>query len=179
MAMMSRMLMLCAGRKFDIVLCGFGYPTPILAYVVCALTRVPYAVHALGEDLVAARRGSVRRALSIALRKACAVVCISRFTANEAKLLGVPSDTILTISPGIDPAPYFDVSIEDVEALRSPFGLFEKKLFLRSHAWMCERGTIWWCDRFLRSSRLPPMLTTSLLGKAIPQEYLPSRRNLA
>jgi len=130
MAMMIRMLMLCAGRKFDIVLCGFGYPTPILAYVVCALTRVPYAVHALGEDLVAARRGSVRRALSIALRKACAVVCISRFTANEAKLLGVPSDIILTISPGIDPAPYFDVSIENVEALRSRFGLFGKKIIL-------------------------------------------------
>ena len=55
MAMMSRMLMLCAGRKFDIVLCGFGYPTPILAYVVCALTRVPYAVQALGEDLMSRR----------------------------------------------------------------------------------------------------------------------------
>src|SRR4051794_6194215 len=123
-AMMSRMFMLCARRKFDIVLCGFGYPTPILACLVCAITAVPFAVHALGEDLIAARHGPVRRALSIALRKACVVVCISRFTANEAELLGVSRDKLLTISPGIDPVPYFDVSIEDVEALRSRLGLF-------------------------------------------------------
>jgi phosphatidylinositol alpha-1,6-mannosyltransferase len=129
-AMMSRMLMLCAGRKFDIVLCGFAYPTPILACMVCAITRVPFAVHALGEDLIAARGGRVRRALSIALRKACVVMCISRFTANEAESFGVPRDRILTISPGIDPAPYFDVSIEDVEALRSRFDLFGKKIIL-------------------------------------------------
>jgi phosphatidyl-myo-inositol dimannoside synthase len=130
LAMLSRMLVLCAGQKFDTVLCGFGYPTPILAYMACALTRVPFAVHALGEDLVAARHSPVRRALSIALRKACVVVCISRFTANEAELLGVPRDRILTVSPGIDPAPYLAASSEDVESLRSRFGLFGKKIIL-------------------------------------------------
>jgi phosphatidyl-myo-inositol dimannoside synthase len=130
LAMMFRMLMLCAGRKFDIVLCGFGYPTPILACMVCAITRVPFAVHALGEDLIAARHGPVRRALSIALKKACVVMCISRFTANEAELFGVPRDRTLTISPGIDPIPYFDVSIDDVKVLRSRFDLFGKKIIL-------------------------------------------------
>jgi phosphatidyl-myo-inositol dimannoside synthase len=130
LAMTFRMAMLCAGRKFDMVLCGFGYPTPILAYLASAITRVPFAVHALGEDLIAARHGPVRRALSFALRKACAVICISRFTANEAELLGVPRNRILTISPGIDPTPYFNVSIEDVVALRTRFGLFGKKIIL-------------------------------------------------
>ena len=106
-------------------------------------------------------------------------MCISRFTANEAELLGVPRDRILTISPGIDPAPYFDVSVENVEALRSRFSLFGKKIILTLARLDVRKGH----DMVVRS--LPAivasvsMLTTSLLGKAIPQEYLPSRRNSA
>jgi phosphatidylinositol alpha-1,6-mannosyltransferase len=176
--MMFRMLILCAGRKFDIVLCGFGYPTPILACVVCALTRVPYAVHALGEDLVAARHGSVRRALSIALRKARGVVCISRFTAREAELLGVSRDRILTISPGIDPAPYLDVPTEDVDALRSRFGLNGKKIILTLARLDVRKGH----DMVVRS--LPAIVTSVpdahylIVGKGDPERIFVLASNL-
>jgi phosphatidyl-myo-inositol dimannoside synthase len=129
-AMMFRMLMLSAGRKFDVVLCGFGSPTPILARVVCAMTRVPYAVYAHGEDLIAARAAQQRGALSSALKAASVVMCNSSFTAGEAEWFGVTRDRILTISPGIDPVPYLGVSTEDVEALRSRFNLIGKTILL-------------------------------------------------
>ena len=129
-AMMTRMLTLCAGRKFDIVLCGFASPTAILALAVCVVTGVPYAVYTHGEDLIAARTAWRRGALSSALKAACVVMCNSCFTAGEAEWFGVPRDRILTISPGIDPVPYLGVSIEDVEALRSRFNLIGKKILL-------------------------------------------------
>ena len=129
MAMMIQMLMLCVGRKFDIILCGFASPTAILARAVFVVTRVPYAVYTHGEDLIASRTKR-RRALSSALKAACAVMCNSRFSADEAEWFGVPRDRILIISPGIDAVPYSSVSIKDVEALRSRFNLVGKKILL-------------------------------------------------
>jgi phosphatidyl-myo-inositol dimannoside synthase len=129
-AMMARMLSLCAGRKFDIVLCGFASPMAILARVVRALTGVPYAVYTHGEDVIAARTEARRGVLSSALKAACVVMCNSRFSASEAEWFGVPPARILTISPGIDPEPYLNVAATDVEALRARFGLQGKKIIL-------------------------------------------------
>lgn len=129
-AMMARMVTLCAGGKFDIVLCGFASPTAILARAVSAITRVPYAVYSHGEDLIAARSKLLRGPLSKALRAACVVMCNSHFTASEAEWFGVSRDRILTISPGIDPIPYLEVAVEDVEALRSQLNLIGKKILL-------------------------------------------------
>ena len=128
--MMVRLLMLCAGRRFDIVLCGFASPTAILAHSIFAVTGVPYAVYTHGEDLIASRATKRRGALSRALQAARVVMCNSSFTAGEAAWFGVPRDRILTISPGIDPAPYLAVSIEEVDELRSRFNLIGKKIVL-------------------------------------------------
>ncbi|WP_426527892.1 glycosyltransferase family 4 protein [Bradyrhizobium sp. McL0615] len=128
--MTIRMLTLCALRKFDIVLCGFASPTAILARAICSVTRVPYAVYTHGEDLIAARAAQRRSALSSALQAARVVMCNSSFTASEAAWFGVPRDRILTISPGIDPAPYLAVSTEEVDALRTRFNLVGKKILL-------------------------------------------------
>jgi phosphatidylinositol alpha-1,6-mannosyltransferase len=129
-AMTARMVALCARGQFDIVLCGFATPTAILARAVSVMTRVPYAVYTHGEDLIAARTKRLRGQLSKALRGACVVMCNSRFTASEAEWFGVPPARILTISPGIDPIPYIEVPVEDVEALRSQFNLIGKKVLL-------------------------------------------------
>jgi len=129
-AMLSRMLTLSAGKRFDIILCGFASPMAILARVVRAVTGVPYAVYTHGEDVIAARTEARRGILSNALKASRVVMCNSRFSAGEAEWFGVPRDRVLLISPGIDPAPYLDVPSSAIVALRARYGLQGKKLLL-------------------------------------------------
>ena len=129
-AMLSRMLTLSAGKRFDIILCGFASPMAILARVVRAVTGVPYAVYTHGEDVIAARTEARRGVLSNALKASRVVMCNSRFSAGEAEWFGVPRDRVLLISPGIDPAPYLDVPSSAIAALRARHGLQGKKLLL-------------------------------------------------
>jgi phosphatidylinositol alpha-1,6-mannosyltransferase len=130
LAIAIRMLRLCVGGGFDVVLCGFASPLAILANVVGRVTRVPYAVYTHGEDVVAVRMKVKRSLLAASLKRACVVMCNSRFSAAEVARFGVPASRIRTFSPGIEATSYLDAPAAEVDALRQRFAVEGKKVLL-------------------------------------------------
>ena len=87
--------------KPDLIFCGVGFPTAIIAAGVRLLTGVPLAVYTHSEDLTIQHPRN-RRLLGWALNQAAAVITIARFSAEQLSRLGVTRPKIHIIPPGIE-----------------------------------------------------------------------------
>ncbi len=131
--MLVKLLRLTAGgvRRHDVILSGVAYPTAILVHVAHRLFRIPFVVYSYGEDVTCVQddpRG--RKQLGAVLSSARTVMTISRFTMGRIAELGVPSSRISLIPPGIDAAPYDEVSPEAEDELRERLGVGGRRVIL-------------------------------------------------
>jgi len=127
LVMLARLVRLSRSQKYDLVLCGFAYPSAVLAY----LARVFFVVYSHGEDVTVTEGSRFKSMiLSRALRSACAVMTNSRFARDYVIGLGVPEPQVAVVPPGIDPQAYEGVTLADVEKLRADFGLGGKRVIL-------------------------------------------------
>jgi phosphatidyl-myo-inositol dimannoside synthase len=85
----------------QVILSGVAYPTAILASWVSRLTGIPYVVYAHSED-VTIKQERMRVALSAALQRAAAVITVSDFTRQHLIAMGVPTERIHLIPPGVE-----------------------------------------------------------------------------
>jgi phosphatidylinositol alpha-1,6-mannosyltransferase len=122
--MLARLIALTARKQYDQVLAGFAFPSAILAHCASRVTGTPYAVYSHGEDVTCVgETGWKRRMLSPALRRAKVVMANSRFTANAIAKLGVDSDRVLWMPPGVETGPFLQDYSEGGERLRARWRL--------------------------------------------------------
>ncbi|MCX6054722.1 MAG: glycosyltransferase family 4 protein [Chloroflexi bacterium] len=93
--------------KVDVILCGVGFPTAIIASWVNLLSGVPYAVYTHSEDLTIQKKFD-RRLLGWALDRAQAVFVLGDFGRKQLESLGVTRPPIYVAPPGIDPEPFLE-----------------------------------------------------------------------
>ena len=85
----------------DVILCGVAYPSVIVTWLITRLTRTPYVSYAHSEDFLPIT-GLRRRVLGRALRRAAAVITVSRFTQQALIDLDIDSARIKVVPPGIE-----------------------------------------------------------------------------
>jgi phosphatidylinositol alpha-1,6-mannosyltransferase len=103
--------------KPDLIFSGVAYPTAIIVSAVTRVTRTPFVVFTHSEDVTI--RNSIKRTmLGWALKRARAVITVSKFTRGMlAQLIGDKPITI--ISPGIDLKRFESASPLALDALKS------------------------------------------------------------
>ncbi len=96
-------LWLALKHRFDAVHAGRVLPEGLVALVVARLTGHPVVIYAHGEEITTWRRSPRRlRAMRFAYRHADKVIANSAFTRDQLHELGVASERITVISPGVD-----------------------------------------------------------------------------
>jgi phosphatidylinositol alpha-1,6-mannosyltransferase len=116
-------------RKIERALAYVAYPHAVGVGAACRARRIPYTVLALGEDVSVCTGDSRKSALlRPALRGAKSLLAISSFTARALESVGGRS--VALCSPGIDPAPYETVPLDQVVAFRRRHRLMGAKVVL-------------------------------------------------
>jgi phosphatidylinositol alpha-1,6-mannosyltransferase len=91
-----------ARNRFDVVHAGRVLPEGMVGWLVARLLRVPLVIYAHGEEITTWRTPSKLRAMTFTYRHADCVIANSDFTRQELLKLGVHSEYIVRISPGVD-----------------------------------------------------------------------------
>lgn len=90
-------------HRFEAVHAGRVLPEGLAAWLVARLIRRPVVIYAHGEEITTWRRSPRRRrAMGFVYRHADRVVANSEFTREQLLALGVASERIVIIHPGVD-----------------------------------------------------------------------------
>jgi phosphatidylinositol alpha-1,6-mannosyltransferase len=134
------------------------------------LRRLPWAIFTYGKELTTAPRNGYRVLERIALRRAQAVVAISRFTAQQVVDLGTPLERVHIISPAV-PQAFLDVRRDEarVAEFRARHQVGTGPVLLTLGRLVLRKGV----DQVIRS--LPAILrahpgATYLIGGSGPAE---------
>jgi len=108
-------LLLALTHRFEAVHAGRALPEGLVAWLVARLTFHRVAIYAHGEELTSWGAGGKYKAMCFALRHADTVIANSDNTREELLRMGVSSELIVLINPGVDVArfrhdlPYVDL----------------------------------------------------------------------
>lgn len=97
-----RSLSLAFTHRFDAVHAGRVLPEGLVAWLVARLRGIPVVIYAHGEEITTWRQPGKLKAMSFAYRHADRVIANSEFTRDELLKLGVSSEKITIIYPGVD-----------------------------------------------------------------------------
>lgn len=114
-------------------------PEGLSGWAVARLRGIPLIVYAHGEELTSWVQGGKYQAMRFALRHADCVIANSEFTREQLLGMGVDSQKVIIINPGVD----IDVFHPGyrTEDLRQSIGLDEnQKLILSVGRLMCRKG---------------------------------------
>ena len=89
----------------DLILCGVGYPTAVIAALLQLLGGPPVVVYTHSEDVTIKGRVG-QRLLRWALNRAALVLTLTNFSRAELIRLGVTRPPIQLMPPAIDPRPF-------------------------------------------------------------------------
>lgn len=95
-------LWLAITNRFDAIHAGRALPEGLVAWLVARVTFRPVVIYAHGEELTGWGKGNKYRAMCFALRHANTVIANSAFTRDTLIGMGVQSDRIVMIHPGVD-----------------------------------------------------------------------------
>lgn len=89
-------------HRFDAVHAGRVLPEGLVGWCVARLIRRPLVIYSHGEELTTWRQKAKRRAMAWTYRHADMIIANSDFTRDELVKLGVASEKIKLLSPGVD-----------------------------------------------------------------------------
>lgn len=95
-------LVLGLTRRFDAIHAFRALPEGLVAWLVARLTFRPVVIYAHGEELTSWGRGGKYKAMRFSLRHANTVIANSEFTRGELLEMGVATERIVLIHPGVD-----------------------------------------------------------------------------
>lgn len=98
----ARMRWLHRQRPFDVIDAHFGYPDSVAAALLAAVFRIPLVITWRGSEEVMARFRLRRLMMSWSLKRATAVIAVSRPLADLAVGLGVAPERVVVIENGVD-----------------------------------------------------------------------------
>ena len=131
---------LLRGKSFDLIWSGVAYSTGIIAGIAGCLTGTPFAIYSHGEDISCVWGNVVKEwLLRVTLRCARGLFANSRYTQKQIERLGIPSQAICVISPGIVFESFVSVAAGASEALRERFGIPEGQRVLLTIARLVAR----------------------------------------
>ena len=97
-----RALLLALRYRFKAIHAGRVLPEGLVAWLVARIVRVPVLVYAHGEEITTWRQPAKFRVMRFAYNHADIVVANSEFTRGQLLTLGVRSERIRIIMPGVD-----------------------------------------------------------------------------
>lgn len=95
-------LSLALSRRFTAIHAGRVLPEGLVGWVVARLTGHKLAIYVHGEELTTWGRGRKFKAMCFALRHADLIIANSRYTRGALLELGVPTERIHLVNPGVD-----------------------------------------------------------------------------
>ncbi|MBT9566880.1 MAG: glycosyltransferase family 4 protein [Thiobacillus sp.] len=106
LAMYSRLLLkglaVALRHRISAVHAGRVLPEGLVGWAIARLTRTPIVIYAHGEEIMTWRQAGKFKAMRFAYRHADRVIANSDFTRAELLKLGVQSDRLSLIFPGVD-----------------------------------------------------------------------------
>ncbi|BBA32420.1 glycosyltransferase family protein [Methylocaldum marinum] len=99
---LAKSLFLATRHRFDRVDAGRVLPEGLIGWIVARLIRRPLVVYAHGEEITTWRQPAKFRVMCFVYRHADRIIANSEFTRQELVKLGVTSDKISLIYPGVD-----------------------------------------------------------------------------
>lgn len=100
--LLGKSLQLALANRFDAVHAGRVLPEGLVALIVARLIRRPCVIYAHGEEITTWRQPAKYRVMRWVYRHANRIIANSAFTLGELLKLGVPSERIVVIHPGVD-----------------------------------------------------------------------------
>jgi phosphatidylinositol alpha-1,6-mannosyltransferase len=100
----TRSLALTLRHRFEAVHAGRVLPEGLVGLAVAGLARVPLVIYAHGEEITTWRQPGKFRAMTLVYKRADAIIANSEFTRTELLKLGVSSEHITIVYPGVDVA---------------------------------------------------------------------------
>ena len=116
-------------NKFDAVHAGRVLPEGLIGWLIAKLIRKPLAIYAHGEEITTWRQAAKFKVMKFTYQHADKIIANSQFTRKELEKIGVTSEKISVLSPGVNIERF--KPMENVSDLRESLGLFsEQKLIL-------------------------------------------------
>ena len=89
-------------RRADVIYAHYLFPTGAAAALAARSAGIPFVVTAHGQDVRNLARPSVRRATAVPLRRAAAVIAVSRHLADGLRASGLELPPVHVVNMGVD-----------------------------------------------------------------------------
>lgn len=100
--LLGKCIRLAAKNRFDAIHAGRALPEGLVAWLVAKAFHKPLVVYAHGEELTTWKQAGKHRAMKFVFRAATHVVANSEFTRRQLLQIGVRSERVGLIHPGVD-----------------------------------------------------------------------------
>ncbi len=117
-------------NKIDAIHAGKALPEGLVGFMVAAIFRKPLVIYAHGEEITTWRQTNKFKAMKFVYHHADKIIANSRFTKNELNKIGIKSDKIVVISPGVDVERF--KPMDDVEDLLKSINITKKQKVILS-----------------------------------------------
>ena len=116
-------------RRPDLLHCGDLYPCAVVGLVIKRVFGIPFVAYCHGEDITLTDQRRYQPKLrDLIYRSAGTVIANGDFAVENLKRIGVPSEKIVKITPGLDSSIFFPLPPDD--DLRKRFGITDQVVLL-------------------------------------------------
>jgi phosphatidylinositol alpha-1,6-mannosyltransferase len=121
---------ICWKDHIEQIHCAKVFPEGVVAWCMQGLSAIPYLIYAHGEEIqISLTSRKLAWLLPKMYNSAAAIIANSRHTKSLLERIGVQSDKIYIIHPGVDPAS-FDVADEAIRTVRQRHNLGQSPVIL-------------------------------------------------
>jgi phosphatidylinositol alpha-1,6-mannosyltransferase len=121
---------ICWKDHIEQIHCAKVFPEGVVAWCMQGLSAIPYLIYAHGEEIqISLTSRKLAWLLPKMYNSAAAIIANSRHTKSLLEKIGVQSDKIYIIHPGVDPAS-FDVADEAIRTVRQRHNLGQSPVIL-------------------------------------------------
>ncbi|HFB65868.1 MAG TPA: glycosyltransferase family 4 protein [Aeromonadales bacterium] len=119
-------------NKIDAVHTGRVLPEGLVGLLVARIIRKPLVIYAHGEEITTWRQSTKFKVMKFTYQHADKIIANSEFTKGELEKIGIDTDKIIKISPGVNIERFRPMPIEDVMDLRESIGITQKEKLILS-----------------------------------------------
>lgn len=124
-------LKVALSHKIDVVHAGRVLPEGLVGWLIAIIIRRPLVIYAHGEEITTWRQSGKFKVMRFTYRHSDKIIANSRFTRNELEKIGINSERIMNISPGVNSERFKPMKSTQVQDLKESIGLnLKQKLIL-------------------------------------------------